>query len=635
MTVQSTNKLLGAKKLAWTVIMMDSNNYKEYMLTMLQDSDIYTNILSDPVSKFQNQLYNIAQEGLQLNILTQKEVDYIVVDNPQTPILHGLPKVHKGKTPPPMRPIISGIDSFSEHLSEWLDSYLQIMVKTVPGYLQDSKDLLANFDNFVWNQDLSWVSYDIESLYTSIPHKVAMASLQFHLNKFTIFSQDLKEYIMSVTNFLMTHNYFCFDKEFYIQTRGVSMGAKYSPSLANLTMAYWEEIYLYSNENPFVKQIIWYGRYIDDLLLVWGGDIPAIQEFADYLNNNPFNLRFVLSAHGQEISFLDLNLKGIHGQPVISSTFRKPTAGNTILHYNSSHPKHTLKAIPVGELTRAKRNCTDPAQYEIEETQICSRLSTRGYPSWVLNQAKNIVSKKNRKDLLSRSITKTNTSENTFIVLEYSDQYQSIRNIINKYIPILYEDEITEQILRKGYKIVSRKPISLGNILSPSLFISDPPQHTWLRYQGFFKCGGQRCKTCQYTKVENHFSNNDCSVSYPIKQMINCNTTFVVYMMICEICNLKYIGSTIRKVKTRFLEHVNNIQNPAFRNVSNIAKHFIETHNSETCSLKIIGIERIKNPPRGGDREAILRDREAYWILTLNTSAPQGLNLRRETMLHY
>lgn len=59
-----------------TVVVMDSINYREYMLTMLQDSDIYTNIANDPITTFQDRLYNIVQEGLQLNILSQKEVDY-------------------------------------------------------------------------------------------------------------------------------------------------------------------------------------------------------------------------------------------------------------------------------------------------------------------------------------------------------------------------------------------------------------------------------------------------------------------------------------------------------------------------------------------------------------------------------
>lgn len=106
-------------------------------------------------------------------------------------------------------------------------------------------------------------------------------------------------------------------------------------------------------------------------------------------------------------------------------------------------------------------------------------------------------------------------------------------------------------------------------------------------------------------------------------------------MMVCETCNLKYIGSTIRKMKSRFLEHTCNINNPSFCNISNVLKHFIDVHNSETHNLKIIGIERVPNLPRGGDSEAILRDRKAYWILTLNMIIPEGLSLRREIMLHY
>lgn len=94
-----------------TVVVLNSTDYQQYMTTMLQDSDVYTKIPKDPISLFQTQLIRLLQEGLHLNIISQKEIDYIINENPQTPILHGLPKVHK--LPPAMRPIISGIDSFS------------------------------------------------------------------------------------------------------------------------------------------------------------------------------------------------------------------------------------------------------------------------------------------------------------------------------------------------------------------------------------------------------------------------------------------------------------------------------------------------------------------------------------------
>lgn len=70
-------------------------------------------------------------------------------------------------------------------------------------------------------------------------------------------------------DFLLQHNYFIFDQIFYLQCRGASMGAKFSPSLANLYMGWWEEEFLFSSSNPCAGAIRWYGRFIDDLLLVW------------------------------------------------------------------------------------------------------------------------------------------------------------------------------------------------------------------------------------------------------------------------------------------------------------------------------------------------------------------------------
>lgn len=83
-----------------------------------------------------------------------------------------------------------------------------------------------------------------------------------------------------------------FDERYYIQSQGASMGAKFSPSLANLYMGWWEELFLFSHNNQFKTNIAWYGRYIDDLIVVWHGSGETIGEFMKYLNNNSLNLEF-------------------------------------------------------------------------------------------------------------------------------------------------------------------------------------------------------------------------------------------------------------------------------------------------------------------------------------------------------
>lgn len=53
--------------------------------------------------------------------------------------------------------------------------------------------------------------------------------------------------------------------------------------------------------------------------------------------------------------------------------------------------------------------------------------------------------------------------------------------------------------------------------------------------------------------------------------------------------------------------------------MSNDMKHDIS-------SLRFIGIEHVPLPPRGGDHDLFLKQREAFWIHTLQTLAPKGLN---------
>lgn len=289
-------------------------------------------------------------------------------------------------------------------------------------------------------------------------------------------------------------------------------------------------------------------------------------------------------------------------------------------------------------MTRAVRNCTSPDSLERELNIISHRLHTRGYPHWSLNRAKNIVRKKSRSDLINpstrKSINRPSTDKPTLVV-EYSSQFPQIKEIVDKYLPILMEDDALSEILRYGWQTVSRRPRTLGNILSPSFFSWKGQSHTWLRQQGFYKCAYNPCKTCKYAFQCKEFKNSDESCTYKIKQFINCNSQNVVYVIRCEICKLNYVGCTTTKLKTRALEHLYDIAHSSTRNLSGASRHFVDIHQSNVQSFKIYGIEKMYYFPRGGDIRSKLKDREAFWILMLNSTVPHGLNMRHEVMFHY
>ena len=107
-----------------------------------------------------------------------------------------------------------------------------------------------------------------------------------------------------------------------------------------------------------------------------------------------------------------------------------------------------------------------------------------------------------------------------------------------------------------------------------------------------------------------------------VKGRITCKTKYVVYLLKCP-CGFCYIGKTKRELKTRIIEHKSNIRLKDEK--SPVARHF-NKEKHEICTLRFQGIEVVNAPKRGGNRDRLLLQREAYWIHTLNTVFPKGLN---------
>lgn len=63
--------------------------------------------------------------------------------------------------------------------------------------------------------------------------------------------------ILEATTFCLTHNYFQFEGDFFLQTNRTAMGADFVPSYASLPMGLWDSSYIWQN-NPFPSNIVFY-----------------------------------------------------------------------------------------------------------------------------------------------------------------------------------------------------------------------------------------------------------------------------------------------------------------------------------------------------------------------------------------
>lgn len=140
------------------------------------------------------------------------------------------------------------------------------------------------------------------------------------------------------------HNYFAFSGDFYLQQQVTAMGANFAPSYANLAMGFWENQHIYKN-NPFSANIVFFGRYIDDLIIIWDGTPNLITSFVQHCNDNTYGLSFTFVTSLNTMAFLDLEL-GHDGQTIYAKNYVKPTAGKSYLHYKSCHYSKWIQNNP-------------------------------------------------------------------------------------------------------------------------------------------------------------------------------------------------------------------------------------------------------------------------------------------------
>lgn len=144
-----------------------------------------------------------------------------------------------------------------------------------------------------------------------------------------------------------------------------------------------------------------WGRYIDDDFIIWSGDRDSFCNFVAQLNINNLGLRFTYETHRDQLCFLDVLISRNSSGGFTTNIYRKPTAGNSLLRWDSYHPQPLRKGIPKGQYFRIRRNCSTIQNFESESDNLYNRFRDRGYPKRVLHEAYNHARQQRRSTLLT------------------------------------------------------------------------------------------------------------------------------------------------------------------------------------------------------------------------------------------
>ena len=129
----------------------------------------------------------------------------------------------------------------------------------------------------------------------------------------------------------------------YLRTKGCAMGTVAAPSYAVIYMGEFEEKYIY----PIIgKNCLYYGRYIDDIVLIYKGSEQEFETFAEKLNTKHPSIKFDYEVSKTPISFLDTRIYIDENRQLQTTLFTKPTYAHNYLHYKSAHPRHLKNSLP-------------------------------------------------------------------------------------------------------------------------------------------------------------------------------------------------------------------------------------------------------------------------------------------------
>ena len=155
-------------------------------------------------------------------------------------------------------------------------------------------------------------------------------------------------------------------------------------------------------------------------------------------------------------------------------------------------------------------------------------------------------------------------------------------------------------------------------------YTENPPQHPGISGTKHKNtCHRNTCRYCTCFNTSGRVKSTQTGRTYVVPDQICCESSNLVYLLTCNICNKQYVGQTLRPLRDRLREHFRYIENR--QDSQPLGRHFaLPDHTG--LNLQVQVLEYIQTPPLL-ERSKLLRlEREKHWIHTLRSMEPFGLN---------
>ena len=600
-----------------SIVILNTIDYLYEAQLQLSNRTFYEPQFTNLTSEHENKVNALVEDWHRADLIDNKVKYFLTARRCKTAKFYLLPKIHKKNIPG--RPIVSAIGCPTENLSAFVDALLCPLVDSNPSFIRDTTDFINKISTVRLKENSIIFTCDVTSLYTRINHPLGLKCIAKKLRDTPDFSFPRNK-LLQALKLVLTCNNFEFNGEQYLQVSGVSMGTKCAPTYANLVLGVIENDFLASYPQ---KPSCWF-RFIDDIFGIWDYSLPELETFVSAFNNIDSDIQITLEHSYTEVAFLDTLVKKSHDH-LVTDLYRKPTDTTNYLMQKSAHPPGCKKGA-FSQFLRLRRNCTNVTDYDTHAERLTQAYISRGYDKDDLEQARDKVRQLLRADLLQTK-QKESTDNALVCTLPFNLRNVDARKIITDNWFLLSESPHLENLFETPPVFGYSRPKNLKDTLCQAV-VKYPPdsQNTRVAIESIFDsdpCNRRNCKWC--CKIDSRKRIKSTTTQERHKKLLHehtdCETCNIIYLITCKNCLKQYVGETKRAFRTRMSEHDRDVR---YNKDTNVSRHFNKYKHDWTNSRFEI-IEHLKGDP---DAKSHFRlKRETYWIATLRTMSPAGINI--------
>lgn len=308
-------------------------------------------------------------------------------------IFYMLLKVHKKMNPtmkiPPGRPIVSSLNTITYFASKLVDKLVQPIYEKLNSYIRSSEHLIYLLSNTQFPPNCFILCADIESLYPNIPIDKGLlwfrTSLFYYQTLYPALALSPKdiEFIVALTKWVLSNNYFTFGDLQFRQIQGTAMGTPLAVVFACLAIDFLERKALFDTG----VNVLFYRRFVDDICLICTTEEECMN-FIEAFNNLHPTIKCTYTLSNKEGVLLDVyfwkDSSFVTTQLFSTKLYQKEQNKYLYIPPCSYHAKHVFRAFVQSEICRYRLLCSHDADFKLACYSFAKRLMERGYPSELL-----------------------------------------------------------------------------------------------------------------------------------------------------------------------------------------------------------------------------------------------------------